>query len=330
MQALISVVVPCYNVSPYLKRCLDSIQHQTYKNIEIIVINDGSTDTTLQIALQYAKFDKRFKVYSQNNSGIAAARQKGIECTHGDYITFVDSDDYVTDDYVEFLYSLLAENGFRSPMSLCSLKDIYTFNGNEHDNGNGKIECWTGKQCIESLLYNGLVDTSCYAKLTKRSLYFSDEFPGFPIGKEFEDIATTYALFKQCNSVECGFISKYYYCIRPKSITTASFNEHKLDFLPMTKQMGEDIIKCYPDLKNAVIRREVYAAFSTLNQTLGQPRAKGYQKQLVKFIKSHRKVVLKNPKTPKRDRFAYFMLSLGVPLYRVAWDFYLKVIANKR
>lgn len=211
MKPLVSVIVPCYNVGQYLERCLESIKRQTYNNIEVIVINDGSLDNTLEVANAFAKNDDRFKVFTQENQGISAARQHGLEFSHGEYITFVDSDDYVADDYVEFLYDLMAKNGFKSQMSICSIENVYTATGNHYDNGNGQITTLTGKQCIESLLYHGLVDTSCAVKLTKRSLYFSDTFPGFPIGRDFEDIATTYALFMQCDTVECGFISKYYY-----------------------------------------------------------------------------------------------------------------------
>lgn len=327
---LVSVIIPCYNVEQYLQRCLDSIQKQTYQNLEILIINDGSTDDSMKIAESFAKNDDRFKIYDQENHGLAYTRQRGIELAKGEYISFVDSDDYVTNDYVEFMYQLLADQDFRSPMALCSLENVIEKTGNRINNGNNEITCLTGKECLESMLYNGLVDTCAYAKLTKRSLYLSAKFPGFPAGRQFEDISTTYALFEQCPTVECGFVPKYYYFIREKSITTGKFTEQKLDLLSMTDRMARGVLSQYPDLKAGVIRRQVYARFSTLNQTLGYSSAKQYQADLVKFIKAHKQEVMHNPKTPKRDRMAYYMLALGLPFYKFAWGAYLRLIARKK
>lgn len=327
---LISVIVPCYNVDEYVERCLKSICNQTYRNLEILLINDGSTDNTLSIIENIAKKDPRIRIVSQNNRGLAAARQRGVEESSGEYITFVDSDDYVTSDYVEFMYQLLAQHDFVAKMSLCSLENVVEATGKHINNGNSQITRLSGKECIESMLYGGLVDTCAYAKLVKRELYFSDAFPGFPIGYQFEDIATSYALFEQCPVVECGFVAKYYYYLRAKSITSSAFTPSKLDLVKMTDKMASAVLEEYPDLHSAVIRRQVYASFSTLNQTLGYRQAKKYQPELVAFIKKHRLEVLSNPKTPRRDRMAYKMLSLGLPCYRIAWNLYLKLIAKKK
>lgn len=327
---LISVIVPCYNVAEYVERCLKSICNQTYRNLEILLINDGSTDNTLSIIEKIAQHDMRVRIISQNNQGLSAARQRGIEESTGEYITFVDSDDYVTADYVEFMYQLLARHDFEAKMSLCSLENIVEATGQHIDNGNNQITRLSGKECIKSMLYGGLVDTCAYAKLVKRELYFADAFPGFPIGYQFEDIATSYALFEQCPVVECGFIAKYYYYLRAKSITSSAFTPSKLDLVKMTDRMAKAVLAKYPDLQSAVVRRQVYARFSTLNQTLGYPQAEKYQPQLVDFIKQHRQSVLSDPNTPKRDRMAYRMLSFGLPCYRIAWNLYLKLIAKKK
>lgn len=329
LDPLISVIVPCYNVEKYLARCLNSIKNQTYKNLEIVVINDGSTDNTLEIVKQFAKKDSRFKMFTQANHGLAYTRQYGLSLAKGEYITYVDSDDYVTSDYVEYMFNLLKKKGFKSKMALCSLENVIEKNGNHINNGNGQIETLTGKQCIESMLYNGLVDTCAYAKLVQRDLYFSNQFPGFPKGRLFEDIATSYALFEQCSTVECGFEPKYFYVIRSRSITTGSFTKNKLDLLDMTDKMAKGVLAKYPDLEAGVIRRQVYARFSTLDQTLGYPEAKKYQRKLVKFIMDHKSDVLSNPKISRRDRLAYYCLSLGLPFYKVAWNFQLKFIARK-
>lgn len=327
---LISVIVPCYNVQKYVSKCLRSIQKQTYDKLEVILVNDGSTDNTLSILKKFAQSDERFKIFTQVNQGISAARQRGLEESTGEYITFVDPDDYVSQDYVEFLYNLLERHHFEAKVSLCSIENVIEATGTHIDNGNGKVMRLSGKQCIESMLYGGLVDTSPVAKLVQRDLYFSKLFPGFPIGYQFEDIATSYSLFEQSRIVECGFIAKYYYYVRSKSITTSDFKTSKLDLLTMTDRMAASVIAKYPDLASAAMRRRVYARFSTLNQTLGYPQAKKYQAQLVAFIRQHKHDVLSDPQTPKRDRMAYHMFSLGLPCYSLAWRLYLKFVAKKQ
>ena len=228
MNPLISVIIPVYNVEKYLSRCLNSVITQTYQNIEIILINDGSTDDSLKIAQKFQKNDARIKLYSQKNQGLSGARNAGLKRATGDYITFIDSDDYVARDYVSYLYSLLKRNGFTSQLAICSLMDVFTVSGKEVNTGNNKEYTLSGKECIEKMCYQDLVDTCAYAKLGSKDLY--KDFT-FPVGKLFEDIGSTYKLFEKCKTVECGFFPKYYYNIRKDSITTRSFSKSKLDLL---------------------------------------------------------------------------------------------------
>ena len=107
---LISIIVPVYNVEKYIVRCLESILSQTYKNIEVIIVNDGSVDKSGEICERYAKKDNRIKLINKSNGGLSDARNKGIDQANGIYITFVDSDDYISQNYVEILYKLIKEN----------------------------------------------------------------------------------------------------------------------------------------------------------------------------------------------------------------------------
>lgn len=116
---LISVIVPIYNVENYLRRCIDSILSQTYSNLEILLIDDGSTDNCPDICDEYAKIDKRIKVFHQENSGLSGARNTGIKNFSGDYVTFIDSDDYFHPLFLEYLYCALNEGNHNIAMSLC-------------------------------------------------------------------------------------------------------------------------------------------------------------------------------------------------------------------
>lgn len=319
---LISVIVPVYNVEDYLNRCLDSIIHQNYKNLEIILIDDGSTDSSGTIIDEYGKRDSRIRIVHQENWGLSHARNVGLNIMRGDYVTFIDSDDFVTLDYVSYLFSLIKDTHFQVKLSLCSLMNHYSKTGKDINCGNGLKKVFSGKECIEMMCYHNLVDTCAYAKLAKRELYDTVRFPS---GKLFEDIATTYQLFLQCDKVSCGFEPKYYYNIRSNSIVTSEFSKNKLQLLEMTDKMADEVKKIYPELSGATLRRQVYARFSTLNQTLSTPNAHGIQKQLIEYIQEHKKTVLNDPKTPKRDHAAYTLLSVGLPFYKFGWCLYEKL-----
>lgn len=325
IQPLISIIIPIYNVEAYLERCLTSVAKQDYQNLEVILVDDGSIDDSGAIADQFARHDPRFKVIHQENAGLSAARNRGLKMMNGEYVTFIDSDDYVSPDYVSFMYQLLADTNFSAPMALCSLMDVYSATGRQKNCGDGSRVTLSGKECIEKMCYHDLVDTCAYAKLCKSEMYQQVHFPE---GKLFEDIGTSYQLFMQASQVACGFEAKYFYVIRDNSIVTAGFKPSKLDLLAMTDQMASDVLKKYPDLAAAVLRRQVYARFSTLNQTLHAQNVSQIQKELLLYLRQHKTAVLKNPKTPRRDHIAYLMLDFGLPFYRWAWDFYEKRKGN--
>lgn len=172
---LISVVIPVYNVEPYVGRCLETVLGQTYQHLEIIVVDDGSTDSSGRICREYAAADSRIVVIRQENGGLSAARNTGIHYAHGKFITFIDSDDTVQKDMIAYLYHLVAK--YECPMSLCCLTTVFTGKDKRKEVGNG-IECrMSAHDAMESMLYHGFVDTSAYAKLYDRSLFTSIRFP---------------------------------------------------------------------------------------------------------------------------------------------------------
>lgn len=325
MNAKVSIIIPIYNVQQYLQRCLDSVVNQQYTNLEIILVNDGSTDRSLEIAKEYETKDDRIKLISQLNKGLSDARNTGLKYATGDYITFIDSDDYVTPDYVSYMYNLLKRNNFNSPLAICSLMNVFEETGKKVNMGNNQEYTLSGEECIEKMCYQNLVDTCAYAKLGTRELYQNFSFP---VGKIFEDIGSSYKLFENSKTVECGFKPKYYYYIRNNSITTRKFDKSKLDLLEMTDQMAKSVKEKYPNLSQAVLRRQVYARFSTLNQTMKADKStdlKQIRSKLIAYIRRNKKKVLMNPKVPKRDKLAYFSLSLGYPFYKMSWQLYLKL-----
>lgn len=311
---LVTVIVPVYKVEPYLRRCLDSIVNQTYRNLEIILIDDGSPDNCGVICDEYAEIDKRIKVIHKKNGGLSSARNVGLDVFKGEYVSFVDSDDVVSLDMIEYLYDLLSDNN--AEISVC-LHEIVRDNHRWISFKNVNNQTVTPKECIKKLLYNDGVDTSACAKLYKASLFNNVRYPQ---GKLFEDIATTYKLFFNANRIALGNEAKYSYILRNSSIVGSSFNEKKLDLLEMTDEMGRNVLNVYPDLSKAVLRRRVYARFSTLNQLARCVDRKKEKNCIIKFIKDNTREILLNNEVCLKDKVASILLNVNYNLYKFIWD----------
>lgn len=311
---LISVVVPVYNVEKYLNRCIDSILIQTYDNIEVLLIDDGSTDGSAKICDKYMKKDKRVTVFHKKNSGLSDARNVGIKRAKGIYITFVDSDDSIEVDMIEYLLFLIEK--YNTKMAICSHNIVLCEGKYIKSLGNNKEEILSAENCIKKMLYHKDVDTSAWAKIYHKSLFKNIEYPK---GKLFEDIGTTYKFFLESKNIACGYKNKYNYYIRKNSIVTKTFYEKKLDLLEMTDQMGKDVLKIFPDLKKAVLRRRVYARFSTLNQMINVVNYEKERKSIISFIRKEGYKVLIDLSAPNRDKFAIILVYLNEKLYEYIW-----------
>lgn len=313
MNPKISVVLPVYRVEPYLESCIESIRRQTYRNLEIILVDDGSPDGCPAICDAFAKKDNRIRVIHKENGGLSDARNAGTSKATGEYITFVDSDDLVEDTYVEYLYGLIEK--YNCNMSLCT-HTVKFENGKEIRYGDGSDEMLSAHDCLSRMLYHDVIDTSAWGKMYETGMAKTILYPK---GMLFEDIGTTYRFFMESRQIACGYRSQYVYMQRKNSIVSGTFNPHKLDLLVMTDRMAEDVKKTYPDLSNAVLRRRVYARFSTLNQMLDVDGYDKERKEIIAFIKQYKKEVLADKKTPKRDRIAMHILAISYPVYRLIW-----------
>lgn len=320
---LISVILPIYNISEYLDKCMNSLLSQTYTNLEFVMVDDGSTDGCKEICDLYLDVDKRIKVFHKENGGLSDARNYGIICSRGEYITCIDPDDFVDNDYIEYLFYLIKK--YNSKMSICQHRIMYD-NGIIKELGSSGDEKIETERCLERMLYHDVIDTSAWAKLYHRSLF---ENVKYPKGKIFEDIATTYALMMKCDRIAVGYESKYTYIFHNNSIVNSEFKPNKFDLIEMTDKMANDIIKSFPNLERAIIRRQVYARFSTLNQMLNCYGYDEQRKSIIKFIKKYKLQVLSNKKAPRRDKAAIILLLLNYQLYRSIWLKYREYLMNK-
>ena len=215
LQPLISVIVPCYNVEEYLPKCIESILNQTYRNLEILLVDDGSPDNCGRICDEYAAKDSRIRIIHKKNGGLSDARNAALDVMTGEYVTFIDSDDYVSDEYVEYLYKIIKESGVK--LSVSSYQTFVDDSSAEICTNNPLfVKIVHTNDALTGMFYQQIFDTSAWAKMYHRSL-FSDGIR-YPKGWLYEDLPTTYRLMMKCDYIAFGNYRSYFYRIRNTSI----------------------------------------------------------------------------------------------------------------
>ena len=308
---LISVIVPIYNVEKYLRRCLDSICNQVYSNLEIVLVDDGSTDSSGKIADEYARRDIRVHVIHKQNGGLSDARNVGLSYCHGKYIVFVDSDDYVTEDYVMVLYDLLKHN--HADISAVSLTHKEEELSKINDSTTTKI--YNTKEALQDLLYQR-ISTSANAKMYRAEL-FSDI--RYPKGRLYEDVIATYQIFEKATKVVWCDIKKYWYYVRTDSIVRSAFNVKKMDYVYNCEEVLEEVKKKYPALSKAAESRLLWAAIHIwVNFTERKKYPEQYQ-HVYKTIKQYRKSVMSDKVVSTRNKLVVLLTYFGWHLSRAVY-----------
>lgn len=228
MDDLISVIVPVYNVEKYLCKCVDSVINQTYKNLEIILVDDGSPDSCGKICNKYANKDARVKVIHKENGGLSDARNIGIDAAKGEYLAFIDSDDYIAPEMIETLYNYISRDG--SDMALCNFTYVdEKFIEIKDRNSDSPIqnELISGEEALKKLTERkSWYYVVAWNKLYKRCLF---EKIKFPKGKVNEDEFVVHHIFYKCNTISCVKNSFYFYVQREGSIMSAASKLKKMD-----------------------------------------------------------------------------------------------------
>ena len=316
---LISLIIPVYNVEDYLGRCVESVISQSYKNLQIILVDDGSTDNSSAICDSWAEKDERIEVIHKANGGLSDARNHGLDVAKGEYITFIDSDDYVDTVYVEYLYKLI--NDHKCDISVSSYYVSKT-TGNE-DCGEGYVDAILDPaEAISRMLCDEGYTVSACSKLYNNKVFQEIRYP---VGKLCEDNGTTYKLFMEADKIAYGHESHYYYCVRSDSIMTSKFSWRKLDLIELTDYMAEEVNRQFPELRDVVARRKVYARMSVVRQAAEDKTVNMKDKRLEdlrKFVLANKEEFLNNPKMQRRDKFGYYSLTLGNYFFKKSWNIY--------
>ena len=243
---LISVIVPVYNVEKYLPKCVDSILNQTYRNLEIILVDDGTPDTSGVICDAYAARDSRVKVIHKENGGLSSARNAGIDIARGEYLGFVDSDDWIEPDTYESLLALALKYSVKL---VCGGRyDVDAATGNRTVGLCPKAEdVISGEEMCGRIFLWDQMDSAAVDKLYHRSLF---EQIRYPYGKVCEDVPTTYRIALKSGKVALCPKPFYNYYHRENSITTAKLSEKTFHFAQHTKVIYEDICGHHPAIRN--------------------------------------------------------------------------------
>ena len=239
----VSIVVPVYNVEKYIEKCLDSIINQSFSNIEIILVDDGSTDNSGKICDIYEKKDTRIKVIHKKNGGLSDARNYGIEVATGEFISFIDSDDYIEENMIERLYESCKKD--ESDISCCA-KILEYDNGKKEKRNNKENFCITNIEALGKMFIFDDIDNSACDKLFSKKLFTDIKFP---VGNYYEDIATIYKVFMKAKKISHIIDVCYHYIMRENSISNKKFDIRQIDMIKFSKKSSVEVSKKYPDIK---------------------------------------------------------------------------------
>lgn len=236
---LISVIVPVYNVEKYLRRCLDTIINQTYKNIEILLVNDGSKDNSYNILLEYASKDDRIIVFNKENGGLSDARNYGLDRCNGKYVIFIDSDDYIDQNMIEGLYEAILETN--SEISVCDIMYVYDDGTNAYSNG-GNFTLTNSKEDPSIVRINNSASNK---------LFLTSLFDGlrFPLNKYYEDLGTIPITFYKAKNI-CKVDKPYYFYYQRKGSIAHVASTKIFDIYYC-------INRCYENIDDERVRDEI-------------------------------------------------------------------------
>lgn len=241
----ISIIVPVYNVQKYLRDCLDSLLNQTFKEYEIILIDDGSTDISGEICDEYAKNNDKIKVIHKENGGLSSARNAGIEIAKGNFLGFVDSDDWIDKDMYKELYFNIKNTTF--DIIACNFYIMDAEGNFEPYTKNAMNQAFNRELALKELISNNTLTFSSCNKLYKRELF---EDLRYEEGIILEDMDLSYQIFNKANNI--FYLNKplYFYRYNSSSILRNSFSLKRIDEYFVRKKMYEFYLKVYPELSD--------------------------------------------------------------------------------
>ena len=311
----ISIVVPVYNVENYLSYCVESLRQQTYKNIEIILVDDGSTDSSGEICDQYAREDDRIKVLHIENGGLSNARNTGVKESSTDWIVFIDSDDYYDHRAIEYLVEL--RDKYRVDLVATPVIEVRNYEnsdflGDFREKYSGKLDRRTA---LEQMFYGNYVGTHSGGKLYKKEILL--RFP-YPNGMLYEDLALAYEHIAFCENIAVSDLNLYKYYRRPGSIVNSKYSDRLLDFYKAMEWNRSYIERDYSgdrDMRRALNVRYVFNGLHIVHAMLSSDmyaEVNKIRKEYIQYFKD----VIPNSNVTRKNKLKYILFLVSAKLYK--------------
>lgn len=311
---IISIIVPVYNVERYLERCINSILNQTFKNFELILVDDGSTDKSGEICDSFAGYDKRIRVIHKKNGGLSSARNVGLDVSIGKYIGFVDSDDWID----EFMYEKLYRNMIKtkSDIVICNFSRVYEENLNMVKSNiyNNKVRVFNNIETLEQLYNDKYIFVVAWNKLYKKELFDEIKYKEGVICED--EFIAPYLLYK-CKRTAYIPDSLYYYYQREGSIINSKFNAKRLDKIKALS----DRIYFFKNIGEVGLMRKAEKAYMDnmlWAYYLAKRKLSNIEGKLVDIKKDFNKLliqILKNPLFTWRQKVAFLLFWISPNIY---------------
>lgn len=319
MKDLISIIIPIYNMENYLRSCLDSVVNQSYDNLEIILVDDGSTDSSSKICIEYANKDKRIKYYKKENGGLSSARNYGLDNCNGEYVGFVDSDDIISLDMFKILYTNLIKT--KADLSIC---EVVRFKEYPKFVINNEYKIYDRIDILKIILEDKIICNFAVNKLYKKAIIKDIRYP---IGKVQEDVGTTYKFIKNAKKIVYTSDQLYGYYSRDNSISKSLNKKFIYDYFEMIENRKNDLqdlgIDDYINLNKCNVILGVFIDLSMNRELLKDKLLMKYLSNKLQELRVLHKTV-KNINTVKHN-ILIMILLLNKNLFLLVMRLYLNL-----
>lgn len=310
---LISIIIPVYNVEKWLDECVKSVLSQAYSNLEIILVDDGSKDSSGALCDQWATQEPRIRVIHKKNGGLSSARNAGLDCATGEYVLFLDSDDLIHPQICSKLYDCIEQT--QADIAICDLVHVFGTDAPAYTLSE-EMRTLTPLEAIEELWYQKSFLPSACAKLYRRALFAQLRFTENLL---YEDVDLMHLLFWQASSIVYNPSGLYGYTHREDSITTHAFSKRDLDILTIAEKLLQFSKTTEPRLAPAARAYAVVAAMRVeLNAPKTEELAQG-RAQARELLASYGKQVLKDPGIRKKTRYGLMLYFYCRPLMKLIY-----------
>ena len=307
MNELVSVIVPIYGVEEYLEKCINSIITQTYNNLEIVLVDDGSPDRCPKICDEYARKDSRIKVIHKKNGGLSDARNAGIDCACGEYFIFVDSDDWIESTMVEHLLNTCKKYNVKLAACGRNITDGSEIKGKAFE---GAEIVYSTEEALNEILSGKSLDVAAWDKIYSRELFDNIRFP---VGENNEDIAVFYKIVDSAGKVAHTGTTEYFYRSRPGSITKLKYSTDARKIIEKNLNSIENFLeKEYPSCMPSFYRYKTMNIYALLNKYIkceGTKKTQEYDHLMNEFRKN-KSYFFNDDLTPSKDKKIAIMILL--------------------